>query len=149
MAITARFDINKLFAEVSAKMDVVTDSVIEAVQMACGEITNNAKALNTYKDQTHYLRSSIGFVIYNRGTKIAEGFSSTGGERGGQGVEAGRKIAEQAAAQYPDDIVGVIVAAADYALYVESKGYDVISGPCNDLNAILSKYLKIVLDELK
>ena len=58
-------------------------------------------------------------------------------------------MAAQAAAQYPNDIVAVIVAAADYALYVESKGYDVISGPCSELNGIFSKYIRIAIEELR
>lgn len=149
MAITQRFDIGKLFAGVRAKVDIITDSVLDALQMACLEVTNNAKALNTYKDQTHYLRSSIGFVVFDHGEKIAESFSSTGGEAGSAGVEAGREIAEEAAKQYTNEIVAVIVAGADYALYVESKGYDVISGPCSELNEVLSKYLKIVIEELR
>lgn len=146
--IKAKFDIDKLFAGVYEKVELITDSVIEALQMACSEVTNNAKMLNTYKDQTHYLRSSIGFVVFDHGERVAETFTSTGGERGSQGVEEGKRIAAQAAAQYPNDIVAVIVAAADYALFVESKGYDVITGPCNELNAILGKYLKIVIEEL-
>lgn len=149
MAITQRFDIGKLFAGVRAKVDIITDSVLDALQMACLEVTNNAKALSTYKDQTHYLRSSIGFVVFDHGEKIAETFTSTGGEAGSAGVEAGREIAEEAAKQYTNEIVAVIVAGADYALYVESKGYDVISGPCSELNEVLSKYLKIVIDELR
>lgn len=119
------------------------------MQMACLEVTRNAKLLNTYKDRTHLLRSSIGFVIYNHGKKVAESFGSTGGEKGSEGVEKGKRMAEEAAAQYPNDIVAVIVAAADYALYVESKGYDVISGPCSELNAILSKYIQIAIEELR
>jgi predicted Fe-Mo cluster-binding NifX family protein len=149
MAITQRFDIGKLFAGVRAKVDIITDSVLDALQMACLEVTNNAKALNTYKDQTHYLRSSIGFVVFDHGEKIAETFTSTGGEAGSAGAEAGREIAEEAAKQYTNEIVAVIVAGADYALYVESKGYDVISGPCSELNEVLSKYLKIVIEELR
>lgn len=149
MAITQKFDIGKLFAGVRANVDIITDSVIDALQMACLELTNKAKALNTYKDQTHYLRSSIGFVLYNAGEKITESFGSTGGEAGSAGVEAGRRIAEEAAKQYTNEIVAVIVAGADYALYVESKGYDVISGPCSELNEVLSKYLKIVIEELR
>ena len=149
MAITQRFDIGKLFAGVRAKVDIITDSELDALQMACLEATNNAKALSTYKDQTHYLRSSIGFVVFDHGEKITESFSSTGGEAGSAGVEAGREIAEEAAKQYTNEIVAVIVAGADYALYVESKGYDVISGPCSELNEVLSKYLKIVIDELR
>lgn len=146
--IKAKFDIDKLFAGVYEKVELITDSVIEALQMACLEITNNAKGKNTYKDQTHYLSSSIGFVVFDHGEKKAETFTSTGGERGSQGVEEGKRIAIQAAAQYPNDIVAVIVAGADYALFVESKGYDVITGSCNELNAVLSKYLKIVIEEL-
>ena len=149
MAITHKFDIGKLFAGVRAKVDIITDSVIDAMQMACLELTNKAKSLSTYKDQTHYLRSSIGFVLYNAGEMITESFGSTGGEAGSAGVEAGRRIAEEAAKQYTNEIVAVIVAGADYALYVESKGYDVISGPCSELNEVLSKYLKIVIEELR
>lgn len=149
MAITQRFDIGKLFAGVRAKVDIITDSVLDALQMACLEVTNNAKALSTYKDQTHYLRSSIGFVVFDHGEKIAETFTSTGGEAGSAGAKAGREIAEEAAKQYTNEIVAVIVAGADYALYVESKGYDVISGPCSELNEVLSKYLKIVIEELR
>ena len=125
--IVAKFDIDKLFAGVYEAVDIITATVVDAMQMACLEVTRNAKLLNTYKDRTHLLRSSIGFVIYNHG----------------------KKVAEEAAAQDPNDIVAVIVAAADYALYVESKGYDVISGPCSELNAILSKYIQIAIEELR
>lgn len=140
--IVAKFDIDKLFAGVYEAVDIITATVVDAMQMACLEVTQNAKLLNTYKDRTHLLRSSIGFVIYNHGEKVAESFGYTG-------VEKGKRMAEEAAAQYPNDIVAVIVAAADYALYVESKGYDVISGPCSELNAILSKYIQIAIEELR
>lgn len=147
--IKAKFNIDKLFEGVYEKVEIITATVIDAIQMACLEVTNNAKALDTYKDQTHYLRSSIGFVIYDHGEKVAEKFTSSGGAKGSEGVAEGQRIAAEAAAQYPNDIVGVIVAAADYALYVESKGYDVITGPCNELNAILEKYLRIAIEELR
>ena len=146
--IIAKFDIDKLFANAYRRIDIITATVIEAMQRACSEVTRNAKLLNTYKDQTHLLRSSIGFVIYNHGEKVAENFSSTGGEKGSEGPEKGRRMAEEAAAQYPNDIVAVIVAAADYALYVESKGYDVITGPCSELNNILSHYIQMAVEEL-
>lgn len=149
MKIKARFNIDKLFEGIYEKVEIITDTVIEAIQMACLEATNKAKGLNTYKDQTHYLRSSIGFVIYDHGEKVTEEFTSSGGTKGNEGVAEGKRIAAEAATQYPNDIVAVIVAAADYALYVESKGYDVITGPCNELNAILEKYLRIAIEELR
>lgn len=146
--IVAKFDIDRLFANAYKRIDIITVTVIEAIQRACLDVTRNAKLLNTYKDKTHLLRSSIGFVIYNHGEKVAENFSSTGGEKGSEGVEIGKRMAAEAAAQYPNDIVGVIVAGADYALYVESKGYDVISGPCSELNNILSHYIQMAVEEL-
>ena len=147
--IVAKFDIDRLFAGVYDAVDIITATVVDAMQMACLEVTRNAKLLNTYKDRTHLLRSSIGFVIYNHGKKVAESFGSTGGEKGSERVEGGKRVAAGAAAQYPNDIVAVIVAAADYALYVESKGYDVITGPCSELNGILTKYIQIAIDELR
>lgn len=147
--IVVKFDIDKLFAGIYEAVDIITDTVADAMQMACLEVTRNAKLLNTYEDRTHYLRSSIGYVIYNHGEKVAESFSSTGGTKGSAGVEEGKRRAAEAAAQYPNDIVGVIVAGADYALYVESKGYDVISGPCSELNEILGRYIRIAIEELR
>ena len=109
--IVAKFDIDKLFAGVYEAVDIITATVVDAMQMACLEVTRNAKLLNTYKDRTHLLRSSIGFVIYNHGKKVAESFGSTGGEKGSEGVEKGKRMAEEAAAQYPNDIVVGIIAA--------------------------------------
>ena len=76
--IVAKFDIDKLFAGVYEAVDIITATVVDAMQMACLEVTRNAKLLNTYKDRTHLLRSSIGFVIYNHGKKVAESFGSGG-----------------------------------------------------------------------
>lgn len=67
--IVAKFDIDKLFAGVYEAVDIITATVVDAMQMACLEVTRNAKLLNTYKDRTHLLRSSIGFVISLVSTK--------------------------------------------------------------------------------
>ena len=141
MAIVAKFDIDKLFEGVYAKVEDIQDAVIEAIKDACLQTVANARRLYTYKDKTTLLRSSIGFVIYDHGTKVADNFEARNGEKGSEGAALGRKVAEQAAASWPNSIVAVVVAGADYALYVESKGYDVISGPCNELNGLLKQHL--------
>ena len=112
--IVAKFDIDKLFAGVYEAVDIITATVVDAMQMACLEVTQNAKLLNTYKDRTHLLRSSIGFVIYNHGEKVAESFGSTGGGKGRGGGEKRKRMAGEAAAQYPHDIVAGIGCAAGY-----------------------------------
>lgn len=141
MAIKAKFDIDKLFESVYARVEDIQDAVIEAIKAACLQTVANARRLNTYKDRTTLLRSSIGFVIYDHGKKVAENFEARNGEKGSEGAALGKSIAEQAAASWPNCIVAAVVAGADYALYVESKGLDVISGPCNELNSLLQQYL--------
>lgn len=149
MAIKAKFDIDKLFAGVYAKVEDIQEAVIEAIKAACLQTVKNARGLNTYKDRSGLLRSSIGFVIYDHGNKVLDNFEATNGEKGSEGAALGRSVAEQAAASWPDCIVAVVVAGADYALYVESKGYDVISGPCNELNGLLKQYLAQALASFK
>lgn len=141
MAIKAKFDIDKLFEGVYAKVEDIQDAVIEAIKAACLDTVRNARGLDTYKDKTTLLRSSIGFVIYDHGKKVTDNFEARNGEKGSEGAAIGKKVAEQAAASWPNCIVAVVVAGADYALYVESKGYDVISGPCNELNSLLQQRL--------
>lgn len=149
MGIEPRFNIDDLFNEIGRKISAITDGVIEAMQKTCLEITTKAKQLDTYQDQTNNLRSSIGYVVYNNGEKVAEHFTQAGGGSqgvGSTGIEKGKKVAEEAAKTFPNDLVGVVVAGEDYALYVESKGYDVITGPCLEAYAILERNLKLVFE---
>ncbi|MFA5651052.1 MAG: hypothetical protein WC914_07910 [Proteiniphilum sp.] len=153
MGIKANFDIDKIFAGIEKKLvPLVRQAVAEAFSKACLEVVEQAKSLDTYQDQTNQLRSSIGYQIYDKGELITEYFQEDGkgeGEGAGLGVANGKKVAATAAEKYPDDIVGVIVAGADYALYVESKGYDVISGSASQLASLASKYLKLAAQGFK
>lgn len=149
MGVEPKFNLDDIFYQVWQKVDAIIEGVLEAMQKTCLEITINAKQLDTYKDQTNNLRSSIGYVVYNNGQKIAEHFSQAGsGTEGGgpSGMEKGKKVAEEAAKEFPNDIIGVVVAGEDYALYVESKGYDVITGPCLEAYSILEKNLRLVFE---
>lgn len=149
MGIVPKFNIDDIFNQIGAKINMITEGVIEAMEKTCLEITTKAKQLDTYKDQTNNLRSSIGYIVYNNGEKVAENFTQAGGGiegTGGAGIEKGKKIAAEAAKEFPEDLVGVVVAGEDYALYVESKGYDVITGPCLEAYTILEKNLKLVFD---
>jgi hypothetical protein len=136
---------SKLFAVMDAKVKEARASYVEAFQMTCLEITNLAKSTNTYKDQTNNLRSSIGFILYDKGEFVAERFEIAGiGTEGDgkKGVERGKQVAAEAVEAYPDALVGVIVAGMEYALYVEAKGYDVLTGSCLQAQTVLEKYIK-------
>ena len=152
MGIKGKFDINAIFKDLEARLrPLIIEAVTEAFEMACLEVVEQAKSLDTYQDQTNQLRSSIGYQIYNQGVLVTEYFQASGkgdGSGSAEGVARGKTVAAEAARQYPDDVVGVIVAGAHYALYVESKGYDVISGPASQLKEITSKYLRLAAEGL-
>lgn len=152
MGIKGKFNINAIFQDLEARLrPLIIEAVTEAFEQACLEVVEQAKSLDTYQDQTNQLRSSIGYQIYNQGVLVTEYFQASGkgdGSGSAQGVARGKTVAAEAARQYPDDVVGVIVAGAHYALYVESKGYDVISGPASQLTEITSKYLRLAAEGL-
>ena len=137
---------SKLFAKINTRIDAARENFQEAFQKTCLEITNLAKSTNTYKDQTNNLRSSIGYIVYDKGELVNEMFTKAGigaeGD-GSKGINQGKQIAEQAVKKYPDALVGVIVAGMEYALYVEAKGYDVLTGSCIQAKTILEKNLKL------
>lgn len=115
--------------------------IIQAIETACIEVLQKARMLDTYKDQTHRLRSSLGYVIYKDGQQVASNFQSTGGEKGDEGVQIGQQRAAEAAAGIPG-IVAVVVAGADYASYVEAKGYDVLTGSALQLQQLFEAELR-------
>lgn len=89
----------------------------------------NARATNTYKDQTTQLRNSIGYIVAYRGSIITSNFDTDGVE--GVGSSEGRDKGELFARELSEGInqyVLICVAGANYSAYVEAKGYDVISG---------------------
>ncbi len=147
MAIKANFNLDYIFEDLNRKLKPLVNQVVaEAFEMACLEVVKQAKLRDTYQDQTNHLRSSIGYQIYQNGELITEYFTADGkgdGTGATSGVDVGKNIAAQTARKYLQDTVGVVVAGADYALYVESKGYDVISGSASELADITRKYLKI------
>ncbi len=153
MGIKGKFNINAIFQDLEARLrPLIIEAVTEAFEMACLEVVEQAKSLDTYQDQTNLLRSSIGYQIYSNGELIKDNFEAAGtgdGTGANQGIQRGKEMAKQASLNHPDDIVGVIVAGADYALYVESKGYDVISGSASQLASLASKYLKLAAQGFK
>lgn len=146
MATTTNFDIGKFKRglEKVFKVDVKED-IIEAVYLGATDIVNAAKANDTYKDQTNQLRSSIGFVLYSDGQKVRQYFEATSrnaaGQGGAEGVQKGLATAEAEAQKHPQGIVCVIVAGANYALAVESKGLDVMTSHTNHAKDFIQPYL--------
>lgn len=121
--------------------------VTRAFQMACKEAVTWAKQNHGYTQQTGALNSSTGFQLYKDGTLVDSYFeqSQGGDDKDGakaKGLAAGQKTATQRAAELGAHICAVIVAGMPYAIYVESKGYDVLTGGEKQFPAILEKWMK-------
>ena len=109
----------------------------------------------TYADQTGNLRSSIGYVIFYDGEKVAGGgfgggalFANSEGVKGSgvQGGKTGNEISEKIAAKYSKGFVVVIVAGMEYATYVEAKGYDVLTGSSFMFSPFFMQNMKVLQD---
>lgn len=158
MPVTANFDISKITKALEKKFNVdIKEDVREAVVAGALDIVNAAKANDTYKDRTGQLRSSIGFVVYKDGQKTTAYFQQSGtgdGTGGATGTQKGEAVADEIAQQNngKGEITVAIVAGADYALAVESKGYDVMTSHTNHAQDFIMPHLNDLeeaLQELK
>ncbi len=152
MALTMRNSEDDLRRAMMRSYERIIESIGESLFMVCTNAVNRARSTDTYKDQTNNLRSSIGFVIYFNGQSIYRDFQKSGSGIGGEGVDAsgkqgqlqGESLADKVAAKYASGFVAVIVAGMDYALYVEAKGYDVLTGSTLDIDKELSEFLSTI-----
>ena len=87
------------------------------------------KTVGTFVNRTTRLRNSIGYVVSRDGVVKHSDFDSYGisGEASAEGRALGLQYATELA-QQTQGYALICVAGADYGLYVEAKGYDVITG---------------------
>lgn len=144
MELKANFSLNDFEKDVDKFISISKDKMIIALSYIGAEITNSAKSntalqggfklsknnkkqyiyphdKNGFYDITANLRSSIGFVILDSKKTIEQSFE---GEQ--EGVNKGLEQALTVANSY-NGLVLVISAGMEYAVYVEARGYDVIS----------------------
>lgn len=81
----------------------------------------------SWYDHTSNLRSSIGYAIYDYGVKQIESAFNVVGS-GSQGSTEGKRMVEQLAREYTNTFALVVIAAMNYAEYVEAiEGKDVLA----------------------
>lgn len=100
-----------------------------------------AREMGTYHDRTGNLRSSVQASVSAGGESK---WSSDGGVvlEGSAGKEQGLSMASEIASSAQGDIIRMAgVAAMPYAVYVEAKGFDVISGAALRTEAALPRLL--------
>jgi len=106
------------------------------------EFVNNARSIDTYKDQTGNLRSSIGYVIAKNGRILNSNYLQF--VKGSKGRPMGMEVAIEAAEEHPNGIVLIVTAGMSYALYLETMGFDVLSGSIPNKSQVLNSFYQMI-----
>lgn len=118
-----KFNASEITAQIRKRLQQVEQEIIDRLMFIGETFVNNARANGEYNDITGNLRSSIGYVILKNGKQIQDSFP---GETTA-GKATGKKIASEAAKNFPTGIALIVVAGMDYAGFVESKNKDVLT----------------------
>lgn len=138
MAINVKpnFTVDDVRQRYDAFLDVVEELQLEALQQLGEECVTFARSdhANDWQDQTGNLRSSIGYMIFKDGKVVFgtpfEQVAAKNPPKDGVPLD-GAKRGEALCRSIGEQTTGmtlVMVAGMNYAIYVESKGRDVITG---------------------
>lgn len=126
----------------------VEERIINLLEYAGEKAIAYAKTLDTYKDQTGNLRSSIGYVIYKNGQlALRSAFEQVPAKNNKNNVElnggeVGLALAQKVAQQETAPFVLVVVAGMNYAAAVERRGYDVIEGASIEASEVAKRLVQ-------
>lgn len=147
---------------IALRMRRIDTAMFNRLQRVGESFVNNARSIDTYKDQTGNLRSSIGYLIYfngkeresnfersNKGRGLKAGLQRTKGDDSNDPVDAAIKFAQKIAEDHPRGYCLVVVAGRSYAANVEARGYDVLTNSgliaANDLKTSLEQLIKKII----
>ncbi|GAB2547166.1 hypothetical protein [Spirosoma aerophilum] len=117
-------DFKKVFQDrAKAFVQAFNKAVIYRLSYLGEQCVNHARSLDTYKDQTGNLRSSIGYIIVKDGQIVKKSFVGSTVE----GKQTGLTFASQLASEIGLGWGLIVVAGMNYALKVESMGLDVLT----------------------
>lgn len=112
-----------------------------AARMMGGSV--NLTSSGSFKDWTGNLRSSIGFVVSNNGRILHKDFEpSAKGTDKKIGMRKGLEFAKSLVPLHGISLI--VVAGENYAAYVESKGYDVITGSSTNATRSLKQAMRAI-----
>ena len=145
--VTSMKSIDDLFVK-AAK--IIFDRVqynLNYLGLQCVKRIRDRSGDESWYDQTGNLRSSIGYAIYSYGMKqIESAFDSVLG--GSEGSKKGKKMVEDLSSKYSDTYALVVVAAMEYADYVESiDSKDVLASTEIYAKSQVNRYLEKAIKE--
>lgn len=143
MGIEPKFNQQDIHARFEKFLKVVDKNIIQRLQRLGEECVTHAKTIPAnvgFTDQTGNLRSSIGYVVFKDGKSVHETYSGTT-----EGVSKGRELAEKVGSKHSIGYSLVVTAGMNYAVYVESKGRDVLTSS----EMLAKQELPKMLEQLK
>jgi hypothetical protein len=121
MALKSNFNEAKSMKDVQAQAETLYQKIINTFIYDAEQFIINARGqvqdhtLGTYKDQTTNLRNSIGYFIFHNGELVHESNK----------IVTNKETIQEFIK--PSGFQLILIAGRNYASYVESKGYNVIS----------------------
>lgn len=139
--------LDKLF-EQAAK--ILFDRVVYNLNylgLLCVKRIKDRSGEESWFDQSSNLRSSIGYAIYSYGkAQIESAFDTV--KNGSDGSAKGRQMVAELAQKYSDTYALVVVAAMEYADYVESiESKDVLASTHIYAKSLVGKYIEKAIRE--
>lgn len=127
MGIKPNFTRDDIKARCDAFIEAVKKKEIDRMMMLGEKCVIHAREVPPeigFHDQTGNLRSSIGYAVFVDGVAVHSAYEQT--LNGSTGVRAGQELAEKVGCT-TTGVCLVVTAGMNYAVYVESKGRDVIA----------------------
>lgn len=134
MSITPQFtkeDIQRRFDNFAKRIEEESIRILQELGVKC---VKEALDNRGYTDQTGALNSSTGYIVFKNGEAVVTGnFRTVIGLRQEKakkiedGATKGQELAEKVGKANSTGLVLVVVAGMNYALFVEAKGFNVLS----------------------
>jgi hypothetical protein len=150
MGIEAKFTRSDVKKAYDNFVDGIKRQQINRLQMLGEMCVNHARNVpmeQGFQDQTGNLRSSIGYMVFVDGVAVHSMFEQR--KEGAQGVKAGEALAQRVGERNPQGVCLVVTAGMNYALYVESKGHDVITTAEHLAQRELPRMLEKLVSQIK
>ena len=138
MGLTANFTPALMFAPLVNLVSDVDRETFEILSFVGESFVNDARLNGDYGDITGNLRSSIGYVIYHN-KDVAKQFIQKGEEGRETALDVASELKELAV---KDGWTLFVFAGMNYGVWVEAKGYNVLTAYANDAEKLVAELVK-------
>ena len=139
-------DVNSFYSYFT---DRAEDKIFQMLSAAGERYIEVARKSGSYKDHTGNLRSSVDYMIFRDGKRVADNFEkSQNGTDRQTGVTKARRLAKKIALEVGTGWVLILTAGMEYAARVEALGYDVATSGTIQSEEYLRETSKNLFDKL-